>query len=327
MSLASIIIPVYNSEKHIGKCLDSIIAQTHREIEIIVINDGSDDGSQKIIDLYKDKYAGKIKTILQKNSGTAISRNTGLENADGDYIFFIDNDDYIDNDYIETFIAKAEESNADMVLGGYKRVEENGKPIHTFILEDTPWAPFRLQAPWARIYRRSFLKNNNLLFLDTKVGEDSSINIPATLKAKKIAIIKYTGYYWVNIAKSVSNTEQKKIKNADHVINMLRSIYEKTNFNEITAETYELLEYFYIKYSIWFLLFSGRGAGVKLLDDAYHGIFSNLEQLFPDYIKNKQISLLRPKGERFIVKITVSIIITLKKIGLDRLFFRLYSLI
>lgn len=107
MSKVTIIIPVYNSEKYIGKCLDSILNQTYTNFEILVVNDGSKDNSQKVIEEYQNKYPDKIIAINQENKGVSKTRNESIKKASGDYIMFIDNDDFLESDYIETFVTEA----------------------------------------------------------------------------------------------------------------------------------------------------------------------------------------------------------------------------
>ena len=113
----SVIIPVYNSEKYIARCLDSVIEQTYKNIEIIIINDGSKDKSKEILDEYEKKYPNIIRHIEQENKGVAKTRNYGIKIANGNYITFIDNDDYIDKDYIETFVNVLKENEYDIVMG------------------------------------------------------------------------------------------------------------------------------------------------------------------------------------------------------------------
>ena len=94
----SVIVPVYNVEKYIDKCLDSLVNQTLKDIEIIVVNDGSPDNSQKIIDKYVKKYPNKVKSFIKENGGQGSARNLGMEYAKGEYISFVDSDDWIDFD-------------------------------------------------------------------------------------------------------------------------------------------------------------------------------------------------------------------------------------
>ena len=124
MSKVSIIIPVYNSENYIDRCLNSVLNQTYQNFEILVINDGSTDNSQKIIDDYKYKYPEKIIAIEQENKGVSVTRNESMQRANGKYIMFIDNDDYIEANYVETFLKEAEKEDYDVVIGGYRRITE-----------------------------------------------------------------------------------------------------------------------------------------------------------------------------------------------------------
>ena len=94
MVKVSVIVPVYNVEKYIDKCLDSLVNQTLKDIEIIVVNDGSPDDSQQVIDMYVKKYPKKIKSYIKENGGQGSARNLGLEHAKGEYISFVDSDDY-----------------------------------------------------------------------------------------------------------------------------------------------------------------------------------------------------------------------------------------
>ena len=97
----SVIIPVYNSEKYIEKCINSVLEQDYQEFELILINDGSKDGSLKILERYKEKYKEKIVLVNQENCGVSKTRNKAIQMANGKYIMFIDNDDFIDKDYVK----------------------------------------------------------------------------------------------------------------------------------------------------------------------------------------------------------------------------------
>ena len=135
MSKVTIIIPVYNSEKYIGKCLDSILQQTYQDFEILVVNDGSKDNSQEVINKYKEKYPDKINAIEQDNKGVARTRNESIQKVKSKYIMFMDNDDYLDKDYIETFVKEIERDNYDAVVGGYRRITEKNKILKNIVLK------------------------------------------------------------------------------------------------------------------------------------------------------------------------------------------------
>ena len=127
MENISVIIPVHNTYKYISDCLNSILCQTYLKWEMILIDDGSTDGSGKICDIYAEQDS-RIKVIHQTNSGVVAARNVGIENANGQYVVFVDSDDYLELDMFETLIKKAMESKADIVSSGYRKgyIAKNG---------------------------------------------------------------------------------------------------------------------------------------------------------------------------------------------------------
>ena len=129
MIKVSVIVPVYNVENYLVKCLDSLVHQTLKDIEIIVVNDGSPDNSQNIIDTYVKKYPKKIKAFSKKNGGQGSARNYGLKYAKGEYIAFVDSDDYVDLDMFFKMYNKAKEDNSDIVICGNKNISLDGKII------------------------------------------------------------------------------------------------------------------------------------------------------------------------------------------------------
>lgn len=128
MKKVSVIIPVYNVEKYLRECLDSVVNQTYKNLQIIVVDDGSTDSSGKICDEYADKD-NRITVIHQENAGAANAKNTGLDNVNGDYIAFIDSDDYVALDWIQVMVATLEEYSADIVECGLKKLYKDGTSV------------------------------------------------------------------------------------------------------------------------------------------------------------------------------------------------------
>lgn len=124
----SIVVPIYNVEKHLNKCVDSILEQTYQNIEIILVDDGSPDNSGKICDEYV-KQDTRIKVIHKKNAGLGYARNSGIEIATGDYIYFVDSDDYIEKTLIEECIKEIEKNKSEIVIFGMQRVDDQGNII------------------------------------------------------------------------------------------------------------------------------------------------------------------------------------------------------
>ena len=128
MKKISVIIPVYNTEKYLRRCFDSVIAQDYKNLEIVIINDGSEDNSEQIINEYKKKYPELISYYKKENSGVADTRNFGIEKAQGDYIMFLDSDDYIDKALLKT-LEEYVNKNIDLIKFKLQRVNEEGKTL------------------------------------------------------------------------------------------------------------------------------------------------------------------------------------------------------
>lgn len=138
-SRVSIIVPVYNVENYLAKCLDSLVKQSLPDIEILVVNDGSKDNSEKIIEGYAQKYPEKIKAYTKENGGLSDARNFGIDRATGDYIGFVDSDDYVTETMFEEMLLLAEKHNAKMVISNIQKVDENGKVVQKLTqLPDMP---------------------------------------------------------------------------------------------------------------------------------------------------------------------------------------------
>lgn len=211
--MVSIIIPVYKTEPYLRKCLDSVCGQTDRDLEIIVINDGSPDNSKSILEEYL-AVDHRIRIIDQENSGLSSARNAGLARASGEYVLFLDSDDWMDTDVCEKAIALAEAEQADIVMWSYYR--EYGtvsKPAYIFGTEPKvfragdPDFPYRMivgpvekelgmpqqidraVTVWGKLYRREII--GDALFVDTKIigTEDCLFNVQVFSRARTVAYL------------------------------------------------------------------------------------------------------------------------------------------
>lgn len=204
----SVIIPIYNVEEYLSKCLDSVINQTYTNLEIICVNDGSPDNCQQILEEYKSKDK-RIIVIEQENGGVSIARNRALEVVTGDYIAFIDPDDWIELDFYETAIKKLKEHNADIFCGGiFDEYEdrtvkrENKLPVKEVITDKNEFLLYAFKRDyyrnfgaflWNKVFKAGLFENvkfDETLF----VGEDIVVFTVVALKANKFAYT-YTAYY------------------------------------------------------------------------------------------------------------------------------------
>lgn len=320
----SIIIPVYNSEKYIEKCLDSVFDQTYQNFEVIIINDGSKDNSDSIIREYKKKYNNKITYINQENIGVAKTRNKAIKMATGDYIAFIDNDDFIDKDYLQVLVENSNNGFYDIVFCGYRRPNENGKIVKKLLVNNQEWTKLLITAPWAKIYKTEYLKDNNLEFLNNNIGEDVYFNLQAILLTKKIRHVDYIGYNWFFNTESVSNSKQKDFEKIN-VMYLLDSSINKLNEKNIFKDNYDYLELFYFRYIIWFLLFSCKKHTYKEIKILHDKLFNWLSKYFPNYKKSKLIGFNLPKGESKGYQLFYLSYMLMHKLKVDNIFIYIYS--
>lgn len=310
----SVIIPVYNAQDGIKRCVDSLLNQSFKDFEIILLNDGSKDNSLKILKEYESKY-GFIRVIDKQNEGVAVTRNKGILLAEGEYTMFMDNDDFVDSDYIETFYQAIHEKNLDLVIGGYKRVNQDNQIIFSQNIQQSEWSKYIIMAPWAKIYRTEFLKTNNLEFFDYGIGEDIIFNLAAYKATDKIGLLDYKGYNWYYNSQSISNTSQRGFSPKIDILVLFSKIFELGKPSEL--EVYCLKRYY-----VWYLLFSGRSSSNQEFIHQYIRIKEWLKE-------NKLISTISPlskkvQGERFQTKISLIVFLSLEKLRLVPLFAKIY---
>lgn len=320
----SIIIPVYNVEKYLARCLESILNNTYKNIEIIMVNDGSKDNSKQIVEEYEKKYPEIIKTKEQENKGPAEARNVAMEMATGEYIMFVDSDDFVEKDYIEKYVETLKEDDYDLVLGGHHKSDDE-KILYTVSLQNEPWAMYMIMGPYARLYKKSFLEENKIRFIKVNIGEDIYFNLQANAMAKKVKILKYVGYHWYLNTSSISNTAHKDIKNVE-IDKMLNSSYDNLKErNAITDENHDLIELYYFNFIIWVLQWTTGKTKFKSMSKEYDRLFKWLEERFPNYKKNPLIGLNKPKGERLQVRFMFWVFMIFHKLHVGKIVVFVFS--
>lgn len=227
MAKVSVIVPVYNVEKYLKRCLDSLINQTLSDIDIICINDGSKDSSLQILEQYAQKDS-RIVIYNQENSGLSVARNTGLEHASGEYIGFVDSDDWVDLDFYEKLYNSAKNNNADIAVADFIREHPNKKPKRLKLKEEkiytTPEDKFmickvhREGCVWNKIYRTEFIHSINLKFVPKMYYEDRDFTISSLYFSKKLVTTPNTYYrYFVN-PKSIVNKRRNYIQDEHYIL-------------------------------------------------------------------------------------------------------------
>ena len=219
MKKISVIIPVYNVEKYLEKCLNSIINQTYKNLEIILVDDGSLDNSGAICDIYASKD-NRIKVIHQENSGVSAAKNNGLKEATGELISFIDSDDTMDINFFDTLYNSLIETDADIALVGYKVVNEKGKLILDSITKNNLKKDERViyegkdiikelllqktinNFGWCKLFKKEVLCN----FKEGVTYEDIVFSVQVMMNAKKVVYTNSSHYNYLKRAKSITAT-------------------------------------------------------------------------------------------------------------------------
>lgn len=237
-SIISVIVPVYNLEKYISRCLDSILSQTYSNLQILVINDGSTDGSAEVISHYA-QIDSRITFIDKCNEGVSVARNVGIDSAEGEYIMFVDGDDWVDCDIVEQLYSLAISTNADCVRCGYvfedlsscrKRYSSSGFGVkciygkdilHKFLIG------YHLPGSvWAGLYKKTLLSQWNISFTKgIRYGEDEFFNAQFFAKTTCVAISDTHLYHVMVRESSVTRRSVHETQNenqADYVDFLMR---------------------------------------------------------------------------------------------------------
>ena len=206
----SIIVPIYNVEKYLDKCLESLLNQTYKNIEIVCVEDCSTDSSRDVLNKYRNNK--KIKIVLNKNnSGLSFSRNEGLKHATGDYIGFVDSDDYVDADYYEKMMETIINDNSDLAIADIKTVfeKENYEMLNKAYNESQDSLGFINNGLAASACNKLFKKNliKKYEFEVGKVNEDLAVIIPTIVSAKKVSYVENAYYYYVQRNNSIQNSQ------------------------------------------------------------------------------------------------------------------------
>lgn len=262
MTKLSIIVPVYNVEKYLPKCLESLIKQTLKDIEIICVNDGSMDNSLAILKEFASRDS-RIRIIDNQHQGVAKTRNTGIEQSTGEYIGFVDSDDYIDIDFFEKLYNSATKSNSDIAIASILKhknffniynakytKEETAITIQDKIKLCEDKKHFFFYA-WNKIYHSGFIKENNIKFSEGQIYEDVMFAIKALYYSNKIISVYGTKYHYIEHENSLTKYKDKTGEKEQDLIKAYSELQEFCNSKNI--EIPERLNY-YTKENFGFIL-------------------------------------------------------------------------
>ena len=247
MIKVSIIVPVYNVEKYLAKCLDSLVAQTLEEIEIIIVNDSSPDNSQELIECYLEQYPTKIKYFVKENGGIADVRNFGLRQITGEYFGFVDSDDYVEPTMYEKMYKQAKANDSDLVVSNFLWEYPN----ETIPYQDGPYKLGQemlvkmMATLWNKLYRSEFVLNLPIEFPTGYRYEDAYFLYCMTPFVRKIAFVDESFVHYVQREGSITHQNDERVQDMIHVFEMLYQFYQEQN---LLTEYQNELEYLFIRF-------------------------------------------------------------------------------
>lgn len=249
MIKVSIIVPVYNVEKYLGTCLESLINQSLKEIEIICVNDGSTDDSLLILEEFARKDS-RIIIINKENEGQSVARNIGVEKARGEYLGFVDSDDWVEVNYFEKLYNSAKKYDCDIACAGFKNFKKNNikirKSYEAELLCTTVNDKIRLDnLPadnyiWNKIYKRSAWKDLGVKFQPCRFYEDIALIIKLLHKMGKMVVVP--DVYYIYRANPNSTVRQKSIKHSEDYKWAINELYKYAEENNIFLDIGNMIQ-------------------------------------------------------------------------------------
>ena len=297
MPTFSLIVPIYKIEAYLPKCIDSVLAQTCQDYELLLVDDGSPDGCGAICDDYAQRYPEKIRAIHQQNGGAGAARNHGIELSSGDYLLFIDGDDYLSDNFLADLKETIRTTPADLILYGAE-VERDGKKIgelHEHVapgklleVRSEPDLFFGVMAPWNRAYRRELFAEHGISF-PTKVWYED-IRVVTKILAVAETAIRLPGCYYHYLQREGSTMNNKNCERNVEILYAYDDIlgwYKSNGYYETNRDALE----FQAVHHIWL----AATVRVLLIDRKHHLIAdfrAYMEKNFPHFRENPYLDKL-----------------------------------
>lgn len=309
--MISFIVPVYNAEKTISRCLDSILNQIIKNFEIIIVNDGSTDNVQSIIDEYAINYPAIIKSYEKSNAGPGNTRNYGIEKSSGKYIAFVDSDDSIESNYTKIVTSVIDDYNADIVIINYNRNYNKKRNFFERIYKFSNWESYNIPlnitdrpemicklevAVWLRVIKKEILNKELLFSSHIKLAEDLEASLKWYISAKRIIIRPEKIYNYLISANSL-NFSSNNVEQFSEVINNVYTYFKKNNQAD---KCYAELEYILTKHILISNLLRLRNTNRKDKFNVFMILRNSLNHYFPNYVGNKYL-----KSEPFYIRFAV----------------------
>lgn len=324
----SVIVPVYNTEKYLDECLQSILSQTFQEFEILAVDDGSIDGSAQIIQNYVQKYPKIVRAFFQENSGQSSARNLALRNAKGEYISFVDSDDFIGPQFLEQLYETAEKKSSDMVICNYTKVSEDGKKRKVF---DVNFVEGEVRIPsytaCNRLIRKEMLDKYQIFFKEGVICEDIPFILKIEAVAKNIKTVSMASYYYrTNPKSTTSSYGRKNYKMEQLPVDAMKEAVEFCKKNSRNL-SYDWLEFLVCR--IWTsLVFDiGKECDPNVQKNMCKEVNRFMGAYFPDCVENAYVKISKFKNISKVQKVGTWIFVQSYRLHALYPAMKLYSLL
>lgn len=299
--LISIIIPVYNSQKFISRCLNSINNQSYKNIEVTIINDGSTDNSVDEINKFADQTSLKINIYNQQNKGSGIARSNGIKHINGEYFTFVDIDDALKPNAIENFV-KYLDADTDVIISGFESISEscNKKILHLPKKNDL-WTQLKYPCTAFKLYKTNYVIKNKFKFDSTKLLEDVTFNLQVFSFSNKIKVLSETNY--INYLNEDSQTANLSRTSISDISQSLYSIESKCRTNKYPKD---MMMFFYVKTAVQNIIMQVKLFNTKTLSKLFNKYWNIIN-------KNYKIKVYKQKGESSQINFIVKCFIIAKK--------------
>ena len=301
MPKVSIIVPFYNVERYIEKCLETLVNQTLEDIEIILVNDGSKDKSIEIVNKFLEKYPEKLVYFEKENGGLSDARNYAIPYAKGEYIAFLDSDDYVEKDMYEKMYQLAKEENSDMVECDFYWEYPEKTKIDTGAIyngKKEMLEKVRVVA-WNKLIKREILEKAKIEFPKGYRYEDVEFTYKLIPYLEKVSFLKKPCIHYIQRENSISNSQNERTKEIFDVLDHVISYYKEKG---IYDEYKDQIEYVYARYLLCSsLLRMVKIEDKKIREELLNKTWINLNEKFPNWKKNK-ILRKNKSGKDFYMK-------------------------
>ena len=298
MPKVSVIVPVYNVEEYLPKCLESLVNQTLEDIEIIVVNDGATDGSPAIIDKYANQYS-KIHAVTKVNGGLSDARNYGLKYATGEYIGYVDSDDFVELDMYEIMYQKAQQEKSDIVECNLRHTYSDTEDIEVGakIQDKKQMIMVGRSVVWNKIYRREWLLGTKVAFSKGLIYEDVEFFVKLVPYIGTYSYVDEASIHYVQRESSINNMSSAKTLDILKILGHIDEFYKKRGFYE---EYQDALEFLFAR----ILLCSSfsRMSKIPNRKDRNYALQKNWNMLvrhYPTWRKNRYLKQTKGKNAMF----------------------------